>query len=379
MRVRSAGRHRSLALVTGLVTLATTVTTVTSVAPAQAAGPAWRVVKTYNNTRYNTVDGVVALSSKNAWALGGTNAAQPSASRPLAQHWNGRTWKSVALPGGLRGGLYGGDHSSASNAWAIGGDEWENSFALRWNGRKWSTARKWTQGQVTDVAAVSAKDVWVFGGSGFAPGAGTWHFNGKSWTRPSLPFDPFLAGKISGKNIWAIGRSAGGDARTVGHWDGTKWSVVNTGSALPPDMEGPGTTQSVNLQGILARSAKDVWISGSVYNKPAGGRQTMKPVLAHFNGRSWKRVTAPSEGTIPDIASDGKGGLWFAGSLKGRGVLRHRSSIGKWTTAEVVGLGTKYAVFSDLALIPGTTRLFATGQVHAKNNSLMAGAIFRRS
>lgn len=379
MRVRSAGKRRGFALVAGLATLSTAVTAATLVAPAEAAGPAWRVVKTYNHTKYNAVAGVVALSSKNAWALSGTNAAQSGASRPLAQHWNGKTWKPVALPGGLKGMLRAGDYSTSSDVWAIGSGEGVGSYVVRWNGRKWSVSRKWAQGQVTGITVINPKDVWVFGAPGADQGVGTWHFNGRSWAKVSAPFLPGRASELSGKNIWAIGRGLDGDSKTIGRWNGRKWTTVPTGSAVPSDINEPNHQRNTFLADLLVRSSKDVWVAGWVYESRSGSKYTETPLLVHYNGKSWKRVTAPAAGTISHITADGKGGLWFAGRLKGRGVLRHRSSAGKWTTASVVNLGTRYPSFSDLALIPRTTQVFAAGQLRPKDDGSSLGAIFRRS
>ena len=38
-------------------------------------------------------------------------------------------------------------------------------------------------GELTGVVALGPSNVWVFGGSGFGPGLGTWHFNGRSWSQ----------------------------------------------------------------------------------------------------------------------------------------------------------------------------------------------------
>jgi hypothetical protein len=55
---------------------------------------------------------------------------------------------------------------------------------LRWNGHRWSVAKSWHVGgrvELTGVTALSPTDVWVFGSGGFAPGLGTWHYNGHTW------------------------------------------------------------------------------------------------------------------------------------------------------------------------------------------------------
>jgi hypothetical protein len=373
--------HRRLALITGLAALGTV--SAALVAPAEAASPTWQVVKTYNYSAYDSVSGVVALSTKNAWAFSGTNEADLTKSRPLAQHLNGTKWGGTTLPTGLRGMLFAGDSSSASNVWTIGGVDGAESYALRWNGKKWAVAKKWAQGQVTGVTAVSAKDVWVFGAPGADQGVGTWHYNGKSWKKVSTPFLPGRGSKVSGKDIWAVGRGLNSDSRAIGHWDGKKWKVVPTGGAVPADVwAGEGKPwRLVSVTDILARSAKDVWATVVVDSGAADGTASDKPLLIHWNGKSWKNVAAPATGTLTNVTPDGNGGLWFTGSVRSgpdseRGVIRHRTSAGKWSTATVSNAGKRLPRLSDLALFPGTRQVLGGGSLRPADDSGSDGAIF---
>ena len=52
----------------------------------------------------------------------------------LILHGNGTTWKRVATPGGF---LFGVAAVSASNAWVVGGTGRGKTLILHWNGTSW--------------------------------------------------------------------------------------------------------------------------------------------------------------------------------------------------------------------------------------------------
>jgi hypothetical protein len=86
--------------------------------------------------------GVSCTSTRACTAVGYYNA--DGAEHPLAERWDGRTWKvqTVPLPAGAHGGaLNGVSCSSASVCVSVGGDQnvsnHEVAFAARWNGTVW--------------------------------------------------------------------------------------------------------------------------------------------------------------------------------------------------------------------------------------------------
>jgi hypothetical protein len=110
------------------------------------------------------LDGVTAISARDAWAVGFTSntfmygCAEPAArlrlpgvgvrvpsttkQRPLIFHWNGTSWRPVRSTG-LRDGqvLFGVTATSTDDAWAVGGLNYIQPNAkvvvLRWNGSIW--------------------------------------------------------------------------------------------------------------------------------------------------------------------------------------------------------------------------------------------------
>ncbi len=118
-------------------------------------GTSWTSVSSPNvGTGDNQLNGVVALADDNVWAAGFSTAAPDgaAANQTLIEHWNGTSWTVVPSPNVAYGGqvrnnlLQGMVAVSADDLWALGyyeanpsgesGDIF--SLAIRWNGTSWS-------------------------------------------------------------------------------------------------------------------------------------------------------------------------------------------------------------------------------------------------
>ena len=306
---------------------------VTSI-PAQAAGtPTWRLVASRHDGPAGNAPGysvVIAPAPDTAWAFGGTNPGGPSS--PTAARWNGRQWRAVPLPAALGGFIIAASASSADNIWAV---SYFGSYVLRWNGSRWTVAKKWNAGMATSVVAVSSSDVWVFSGS---TSLGTLHYNGRSWTRSTGPAGAvYRASALSGSSIWAVTLHS---ATPVEHYSGRSWRRARTGSALA----------RTTPDDILAVSPHNIWISGV----SADGRL----VIVHGNGTRWTRFVAPWQMRPERFAVDGRGGIWVPAVAGGQTWwILHLSRSGHWTRSKI-GLGSGVG---DLALIPRTTSLWGSG------------------
>jgi hypothetical protein len=71
---------------------------------------------------------VAAVSSENAWAVGGSD----SQGHPFIEHWNGTNWRRAPSPGlGGTSQVSSVAASSASNVWAVGSyDDAANDFTF---------------------------------------------------------------------------------------------------------------------------------------------------------------------------------------------------------------------------------------------------------
>ncbi|MGK5553422.1 hypothetical protein ACSNOI_17560 [Actinomadura kijaniata] len=247
------------------------------------------------------------------------------------------------------------------------------TYALRWNGRKWSVSKKWNDGLASDMATFGPRDARVLGYSRAGAGIGTWHFDGGTWRRANVgKLLPHRLSAVSAKDIWAVGAkpNTGCGDRTIAHYYGTAWKEVHVGSVLPPDIPGSDTSgsyQCVFLRDVAALSKKNVWVTSEVLRSD-GEKYTNESLLLQWNGRRWRRVNMPN-GRIPyRMVSDGRGGLWFTGGESandpgGSGTpLLHRTASGAWSTTRLDGQG-RTARVNDLRLIPGTRSLWGAGRV----------------
>lgn len=316
----------------------------------KAAPPGWRVVYSKHvgaASNYSGYNVVVAPSKTSAWAFGGSNVANGENEVAIAAHWNGRAWAASALPAGVLGEISAASAPSANDVWAV---TFFGGLVLHWNGARWTVAKHLGGGgNLTGVVAVSPADVWVFGASGFGPGLGTWHFNGRTWSQwHGYATDVVDGSALSAANIWAVERSLSPVGDIV-HYDGT-WRPV-TASAL----------KGLDFGTISALSATNIWATASAIVDS----HTVSYLL-HDNGR-WTRYPLPA-GLIAGqsvVVSDGHGGIWLtAGNNSGQVYFLHRAANGAWS--RTLAVGPRPAFADSLAQIAGTSSLFASGYNAAK-------------
>lgn len=332
---------RRLTAVTGAAISAAALT-ITAAAGAQAATTGWRITFTRHYGVQANASGyqaVVAPGTRTAWAFGGTDLSGATAGSPVAEHWNGTSWRGSTLPSGLSSSIVAASAPSASDMWAVtqfGGD------VLHWNGSTWGVAHKLSgSGQLTGVTAFSTSNVWVFGGGGFTGGLGTWHYNGSSWqqvTGAAAGIDH--ASALSSANIWAIGATTSPQSAIV-HYNGSTWQQV-TAAAL----------NGLQFKDILATAKTSVWTVATSQTN------AFTAYLVHYSGSGWVRAKLPWAVDPERLARDGHGGFWITASdSSGRSWAVHRTSTGTWSRT-LIGSS---ANLLDAVLIPGTTSLWGAG------------------
>jgi hypothetical protein len=336
-----------------------------SVLPAQAATtPGWRQIESQhygpavNGSSYTTV---LATGSKNAWAFGGTDLSggDGTTQAPVAAHWNGRTWGNSKLPSAAKGYIEAASAPAANDIWAV---TFNGGYVLHYNGSAWTVAKtlpaKRSDGfplDTTGVVAFSAKNVWVFGGSGFGPGEGTWHYNGSTWTNVTSAGDEgdlSEASATSASSIWALGGSGVPAADSLVHYNGRAWT-----SAYSSALNGYALESLTALPG----KTTDLWLGASSQSN------AYQSYLLHY-GDHWSKVLVPWGLAIrSNVASDGHGGLWFtAGAKTGSEWLVHWLPGNKWQREEInARLGTP-------TLVPGTSALLDSGLILGKTHGANA-------
>ncbi len=284
-----------------------------------------------------------------AWVFGGTNPGGPSA--PVAAWWSGTALTTATLPPGLRSFISDASATSRIDIWAA---SQYGRYLLHYDGVRWQVARRWQQGQITGLTAISPSDVWVFGTTaGGTSIIGTWHFDGSSWQRAAGPAGSVSrASATSAGDIWAIAASPTADS--ILHYDGTSWQPVLAGSGL----------DGVQPRDILAITPSNVWVLGTKVD-PADG---VRLALLHWNGVRWDslitqinawagRLAAGADGSVlvtaTPVDSLAAGLILQAAAPGGRSVVTARS----WLSDGSV---------SDVALASGTRSLWATGAVLAR-------------
>jgi hypothetical protein len=287
---------------------------------------------------------IVVTGKHAAWVFGGTNPGGPST--PVAAAWNGRTLSAATLPAGLTGFISAASASSPSNVWAVSD---YGPYALRWNGRTWQVAKRWAQGLITGLVAISPRDVWVFGTtSAGTPGIGTWHFDGRSWTAVNGQAGEIYQASAWRRDIWAIAAANGGFR--IEYYDGKAWRRVRTGRAL----------SGLTLSSVVAVSDRDVWLLGNTAGKAGPGSLA----LVHWNGYRWRRLTTRLQAWAGQLARGPRGGVLVtatpASSLTS-GLILQVSTGGRLTTTTVTSaLGSGV---SDVALARNSRSVWATGGV----------------
>jgi hypothetical protein len=140
------------------------------------------------------------------------------------------------------------------------------------------------------VSVLSGCDAWAVGGYADSQGNGGGlieHWNGSSWSHRLVPgiegLDAVAA--LSRSDAWAVGskipHGPGIDRALILHWNGRTWKPVPV-----PDT---GHTKGSALTGVSAVSPRDVWAVGEYQF----GRQGIRDLIEHWNGRSWSRLQGP--------------------------------------------------------------------------------------
>jgi hypothetical protein len=258
-------------------------------------GSIWSVVSSPNvGTTSNSLQGVIAITSSNVWAVGSGNG------QTLIEHWDGNTWSIVSSPnvGTASNVLQGVSDVAPDDIWAVGyysSNSNPQTLIEHWDGNTWSIVSSpnvGTAGSVLQgVSDVAPDDIWAVGyynTSSFIPQTLTEHWDGSTWGVVSSPnvgssrngLEGVTA--ISSNDVWAVGYYDSSGFRTLAlHWNGSIWSVVSSPSI--------GTNYN-NLFAVTAVTANDVWAVGSYSN---GTAQTL---TEHWDGSTWSVVSSPNTG-----------------------------------------------------------------------------------
>jgi len=219
-------------------------------------GLAWSRVAFADDGKSDKFNGVAALGPADVWAIG---SRQVSGNNALAEYWNGTSWTATTVPvpqGMASTGLNHISATSSTDVWALGTDYATDggtavgNYVAHWNGLSWkaiavpSSANPDLYTWLRDMAAVAPNDLWLAGGTYSNSQADflgnlTLPWDGAAWhtaSAPSTGMSPTLL-HIGGTstNLWAVGNywdtSTSTSKTTVLHSSGGGWSA-STDSAL---------------------------------------------------------------------------------------------------------------------------------------------------
>jgi hypothetical protein len=217
-----------------------------------------------------SLDAVRCTGPKTCWAVGFAGIlSNKIVFRNEVLRWDGKKWSAAPVPNPAGVGkdhineLVGLSCTASDSCWATGDYGSINKLlneALHWNGRKWLKVRTpnpegsalGSSNSLAGVSCTSSKDCWAVGtlsmvtvmvmetSRSTSPSSPTeneaLHWNGKSWTKASLPQPGGTAGGdtselvgvrcTSPTNCWAVGdqqKKNGPDVAQILRWNGVKW------------------------------------------------------------------------------------------------------------------------------------------------------------
>jgi hypothetical protein len=251
----------------------------------------------------------VGISANNAWAVGAVIA-----------HWNGQVWQTVAAPP-ANATLADVSAVSAKNVWAAGTINTNGTSATlveHWNGSGWSVvptpALTGKQPVFNGIAAISPNDVWAAGDFAVSNSLPPLfeHWNGQSWTVSPPNIGGFNVinklAAVSSTDVWAVGAALdagqqGASLPLIEHWDGSSWQRVSA----------PVVGVGGELFGVVALSSTDVWtVGGSTLAKIGTSEITANPtqtLIEHWDGSSWTVIASPNVGPASVFSANQLSGI----------------------------------------------------------------------
>ena len=272
---------------------------------------------------YSFFQGVVALSSRNVWAVGNSLDSDGVLESNLVEHWDGTSWQIVLSPNvNLRDNVLNAVSAvSPHDIWAVGVTDTPSGphrllpLVLHWDGTAWAIVPTQATGGANLIAvkAIASDDVWAVGEQQVTTGhtvtTTTYiqHWNGTSWSIVPSPNGPATDNSLRGvsgaasNDVWAVGvtgPSFTDNGALAMHWDGAAWTIVPTAPTSGGDP----------LFAVLAVTPKNVWAVGAI----AGA-----PLTERWNGTAWSIFPTPvvePGAELLAIALSRDRSLWTAGS-----------------------------------------------------------------
>jgi hypothetical protein len=173
---------------------------------------------------------------------------------------------------------------------------------------------------------------------------------------------------LSASDIWTVGSvtedGSAGEVATplVEHWNGAKWSRLSA----PPI---PVGTEQPSLDGVVALSASDVWVTGyedSIKTSLQGS------FVSHWDGKTWTTHDVGASWGIAHLAVFSASDVWVLGGSGDytRPKARYQHWNGKvWSQGKLAALPSGGPASADWA--PTSSPTFVPGLLHWDGTSWM--------
>ena len=262
-------------------------------------GSRWSVVPSPTFVGQGRLLAVAAISANDAWAVGNYSPGLGPTQQALIEHWDGTRWSMISSPHpGIGSGLTKVKAISSNNIWAIG--SFTNGFQvqtliLHWDGSKWSVVKSPNPGkarnELSSVTVVSPNDIWSVGSfSNSTQGQiveepFTMQWDGAKWSIVENPgfgnsyisFSDVAA--LSANDVWAVGYEIDSNGPLIEHWDGAQWNVVKSpGSGIVNALYGMDRVPHSNTIIVVGTTYYSTGETGTVfYITSLGGEALQKP------------------------------------------------------------------------------------------------------
>jgi hypothetical protein len=323
---------------------------------------------------------------------GNAVSAGTTASSLVVQQWNGSAWQAITPPAGFVNltsasvNVSAAGTSAPGNTWLFAEKSQTSTtqYALEWNGSAWTVFKLSSTNMVLGTAVFGPGNVWEFGqkpGSGANLGYGpAWvlHYDGSAWHAVTVPATPVWVSAPAATDIWALGPSAATvnkptQVTVAVHWNGSSWRTLALPKLTPVD------GQPWVPDGIVAQSARQVWVAETVAVSPGTGTGPPGVTLLHWNGTAWAVAARDLKHRYsPGLTSDGHGGFWLVANLLSQpvGEIVHYAG-GRWSRQPAPTEPGFTGVAGDLTLIPGTTSVWGTGLLTPAGSGTTAADIIK--
>ncbi|HUS14661.1 MAG TPA: S-layer homology domain-containing protein [Chloroflexia bacterium] len=292
----------------------------------------------------DTLTGVTALATNNAWAVGYNSFN--GVLRNLTLHWDGTAWSVVSSPNVGAGAnmLNAVAASSGSEVWAVGAftATVTQTLALRWSGSTWGIANPPSPGAggagLSGVAIYPGSDLWAVGEQRAASGSPARTLVIHNAAACSTPTPTRTATRTPTATPTVTGTPpTATPSRTATPTPTSTLSPTPQPSCVPSwhlaAGPTPGTT-GLQLYGVAARTTGDVWAVGDYH--PDGTPPGLSTLTQHWNGSTWTSVPSPSVAGVDNhlyrVAMVTQSDVWAIGDA-GSAIGAHETLILHWDGA----------------------------------------------